>query len=214
MAMLRLLIFTILAFGILFGQTASPGPKDPPSSGSASRILSFDLNAIDKTANPCQDFYQYACGMWIKNNPIPADQSRKGRFTELRDRNREVLRAILEVTARPDPTRDATAQKIGDYYAACMDVAAIDARGLTPIQPELDRIRDLKDKAQLGTEIATLHRSGTPALFEFGSDQDFKNSNEVIAELDQGGLGLPDRDYYLKTDPRSVNIRQEYHSHL
>ena len=160
------------------------------------------------------DFYQYACGAWIKNNPIPADQARWGRFTELEERNREILHQILEAAAKPAAQRDATTQKIGDYYAACMDVPAIDARGLTPLQTELNRIRDLSDKSQLAAEVAHLHRGGMSTVFEFGSGQDFKNSSEVIAQADQGGLGLPDRDYYLKTDAKSAEIRDKYVAHV
>lgn len=180
----------------------------------ASRPASLDLSAMDKTANPCVDFYQYACGSWMKNNPIPADQSRWGRFSELEERNREVLHQILEQAARPDPKRDAVTQKIGDYYAACMDTTGIESRGLKPLQPEFDRIRNLKDKADLAALVAHLQRNGMPALFEFSSGQDFKNSNEVIAQADQGGIGLPDRDYYLKEDAKSAEIRQQYLAHV
>ena len=180
----------------------------------AKKPIDFDLNAIDKSADPCVDFYQYACGTWIKNNPIPADQSRWGRFSELEERNRDVLHDILEDAAKTTAKRDATTQKIGDYYAACMDTAGIDAKGLTPLQPEFDRLKNLKDKSELAAEIAHLHRGGMSALFEFGSGQDFKNSNEVIAQTDQGGLGLPDRDYYLKTDEKSVELRNLYLAHV
>jgi endothelin-converting enzyme/putative endopeptidase len=176
--------------------------------------IDFDLTAIDKSADPCVDFYQYACGGWIKNNPIPADQSRWGRFSELEERNREVLHQILEEAAHATGKRDATTQKTGDYYAACMDTAGIDAKGLAPLQPEFDRIQNLKDKSELAAEIAHLHRGGMSALFEFGSGQDFKNSNEVIAQTDQGGIGLPDRDYYLKTDEKSVELRKAYVAHV
>jgi endothelin-converting enzyme/putative endopeptidase len=176
--------------------------------------IDFDLTAIDKSADPCVDFYQYACGGWIKNNPIPADQSRWGRFSELEERNREVLHQILEEAAHATGKRDATTQKTGDYYAACMDTAGIDAKGLAPLEPEFDRIQNLKDKSELAAEIAHLHRGGMSALFEFGSGQDFKNSNEVIAQTDQGGIGLPDRDYYLKTDEKSVELRKAYLAHV
>jgi endothelin-converting enzyme/putative endopeptidase len=176
--------------------------------------IDFDLTAIDKSADPCVDFYQYACGGWIKNNQIPADQSRWGRFSELEERNREVLHQILEEAAHATGKRDATTQKTGDYYAACMDTAGIDAKGLAPLQPEFDRIQNLKDKSELAAEIAHLHRGGMSALFEFGSGQDFKNSNEVIAQTDQGGIGLPDRDYYLKTDEKSVELRKAYLAHV
>jgi endothelin-converting enzyme/putative endopeptidase len=160
------------------------------------------------------DFYQYACGGWMKSNPIPADQSRWGTFEELAERNREILHQILEDAARPATNRDAVTQKIGDYYAACMDEKAIDAKGIAPLQLELDRIRNLKDKSELAEEIAHLHRNGVAALFEFSSGQDFKDSDSVIAQADQGGLGLPDRDYYLKTDAKSVELRQKYVAHV
>ena len=180
----------------------------------AKKPIEFDLTAIDKSADPCVDFYQYACGTWIKNNPIPADQSRWGRFDELAERNRDVLHDILEDASRTTAKRDATTQKIGDYYSACMDTSGIDAKGLAPLDPEFDRIRNLKDKSEFAAEIAHLHRNGMSAVFEFGSTQDFKNSSQVIAETDQGGLGLPDRDYYLKDDQRSVELRKEYLAHV
>ena len=182
--------------------------------GPASRPLQFDLNAIDKAANPCTDFFQYACGGWIKNNPVPPDQAMWGRFSELAERNREILHQILEEAAKPTPGRDAVTQKIGDYYAACMDEKGVDARGLAPLQGELDRIRNLKDKGQLPAAIAHLQSIGTGPLFEFNSGQDFKDSNSVIAQFDQGGLGLPDRDYYLKDDAKSVELRQKYVLHV
>jgi endothelin-converting enzyme/putative endopeptidase len=194
----KLSLVAALFLGGLFGQTP----------------VRFDLTSIDKSADPCVDFYQYACGSWMKNNPIPADQAMWGRFSELADRNREILHQILEEASKPAPGRDATTQKIGDYYAACMNETGIDADGLKPIQAELDRIRNLADKPLLAAEIAHLHAIGVPALFQFSSGQDAKDSKSVIAQFDQGGLGLPEREYYLKEDSASVELRQKYVAHV
>jgi putative endopeptidase len=178
----------------------------------------FSTANMDTLANPCVDFYQYACGTWMANNPIPADQSRWGIFDTLADRNRSTLRGILEKAAVEDPKREAVEQKIGDFYASCMDEAAIEKLGAKPLSPELARIAGLQSKKDLADYLATtqfppsLYGGGT--LFTFRSNQDFKDSTQVIAEADQGGLGLPDRDYYLKDDPKSEELRKAYVAHI
>src|ERR1035438_968851 len=180
----------------------------------ASGALGFSVKNIDATANPCTNFFQYACGSWLKNNPIPADQARWGRFDQLEERNRDVLREILEAASKPDAGRDLTARLIGDYYAACMDEKTVEAAGLKPLEDELGQIRGLRDKAQLAAVVARLQREGADLMFQFSSGQDFKDSNQVIAQVDQGGLGLPERDYYLKQDAQSAKLRGEYVEHV
>jgi endothelin-converting enzyme/putative endopeptidase len=205
--LLKFALLSCLGAGMVFAQARSATQEQTPD-------LRFDPKLLDKTVDPCSNFYYYACGTWIKDNPIPPDQSRWGRFGQLQERNLAVLHQILEEAAKPDANRDATTRLIGDYYAACMNVPGIDARGLQSIQPELDRIRDLKDKGQLAAEVAHLQQRGINSMFEFGSGQDFKDSNEVIAQADQGGIGLPDRDYYLKDDSGMKSIREKYLAHV
>ncbi len=174
----------------------------------AQKSPGFDLGSINRAADPCANFYQYACGGWMTANPIPADQSSWGRFDQLQDRNRTVLHAILDAAALVRPNRSAQDQKIGDYYASCMDVAAINQKGLVPLQPELDRIGALRDRKELTALVAHFFHQGQAFFFNLGPEMDPKNSTQVIANLDQGGLSLPDRDYYLKTDEKSVMLQQ------
>jgi putative endopeptidase len=178
----------------------------------------LDVSAMDRTIDPCVDFYTYSCGGWMKKNPVPPDQSNWGTYSKLEDDNRAQLRAILEEAAKPSSTRDAITQKIGDYYASCMDESAIEKLGAKPLLPELGRIAGLKSKKDLAEYAATgqfppsLYGGGS--LFAFRSNQDFKDSAQVIAEADQGGLGLPDRDYYLKDDDKSKDLRKAYVAHV
>jgi len=204
----------------IFGAPAlAPGA----SSGEPSNAPAFDLNHMDRSADACGDFFQFACGNWMKNNPVPPDRGSYGRGRELQEYNLTVLRGILEKASAPDPGRSPVLKKIGDLYASCMDEKGADAREMSPIKPELERIAVLKSKSDIAREVGRLHRDGTvitvgrsgaKALFGFGSQGDFKDASQVIAGMDQSGLGLPDRDYYLKEDDKSRETRQQYQEHL
>jgi putative endopeptidase len=198
---------------VLTGIAAAQGATDQKQGSVPKEVPSFDVNALDKSADPCVDFYQYSCGGWLKNNPIPSDQAAWGRFNELAERNRVFLRQILDDAAQAKQ-RTPNEQKIGDYFATCLDEDAINKKGVAVLKPYIDRINSIKDKSELTALIATLHRQGVNALFSFGSGADFKNAKEVIGQADQGGLSLPDRDYYLKDDPKSVELRKDYLEHV
>ncbi len=209
MRIFLLLMAAVLLAGLIAAQGASAQKKD----GEPKQVSTFDPNALDKSADPCLDFYQYACGGWMKNNPIPADQASWGRFNELAERNRVFLREILENAAQATQ-RTPNEQKIGDYYATCLDEDAINKKGVAVLKPEFDRINSIHNKNELTALVANLHRQGVSVLFSFGSGADFKNAKEVIGQADQGGLSLPDRDYYLKDDPTSVELRKAYLEHV
>ncbi len=170
----------------------------------------FDVNAMDKSVDPCVDFYRYACGTWLKQNPVPSDKAVYGRSSELADRNREILRDVLEKASTAGADRSANEQKTGDYYASCMDEAAIESKGIAVLRPELDRITGLKSKDALPALLGRFSLLGYNAFFGFGSEQDAKDSTQQIAVVGQGGLGLPDRDFYFRNDPKSVEIRKQY----
>jgi putative endopeptidase len=185
----------------------------------------FDVHSVDTSVDPCVDFYQYSCKKWLDSNPIPADQAAWGHGGKLALWNQFVLKDVLEKASSNDPNRSPVEQKIGDYYASCMDESGIDAKGIAAIKPELDRIDALKSKTQLAVELAHLHgitfqlepstdSGAETALFGFTSSQDLDDASTVVASLDQGGLGLLDRDYYLKDDAKSVEIRQQYVAHV
>ena len=199
----------LLTLMIWAAAVLAPGRLSAQTSSFTKPAPGFSVDNIDKTIDPCVDFYQFACGNWIKNSEIPADQARWGSFTELDERNQSIERGILEKAAGGGASRDAIDQKIGDLYGSCMDEKAVDAKGVASLQPELDRISAAKDKGALIDEIAHAHLIGPNALFNFYSNSDLHNADQVIAYIDQGGLSLPDRDYYLKDDnPKMKEMRQ------
>jgi putative endopeptidase len=177
---------------------------------------SLDLPSMDKSADPCVDFYQYTCGGWMKNNPIPADQAAWSVYGKLTVDNQRFLWGILDELAKKTAGRSATQQKIGDYFGACMDEAAVEKLGAAPLKPALDEIAALKTKKDLAALLGREHLANATQglLFGFGSDQDFSDSNQVIAFAVAGGLGLPDRDYYTKPEAKSEEIRQKYLVHV
>lgn len=191
---MRVLLF--LSAAVLYGQSG------------------FDVLSLNRAVDPCGNFYKFACGGWQATNPIPGDVARWGTFDALQDRNRTLLQNVLESASAERPGRTAIEQKIGDYYAACMNEEVQNRRSMDTFQRDVNRIAVIDNKAALTELVVTLNKIGAAPFFNFYSEQDAKDSANMIAGLDQGGLGLPDRDYYLKTDAKSVETRAQYVAHL
>src|SRR5438270_2161974 len=215
------LVRPLLVFCLLFCATLalSQNPSSAPSTKAADRPLkelpytpSLDVPSMDKSVDPCVDFYSYSCGGWEKKNPIPGDQASWDVYGKLANENRMFLWGILEEAAKPTPNRSAVDQKIGDFFSSCMDEAAVNKLGATPLKDDLAMINGMKSAADLAPVLAKLHlnTSGSGMGFGFGSSQDFADSSKVIAFLFQGGIGLPDRDYYTKDDAKFKENREKY----
>ena len=225
-------VFTLSSTQSSLAQTASVNSTVAASAGAADqadakapKLEHFDPDLVDKTLDPCNDFYKYSCSKWIASNPIPPDQVFWSTGSGLELWNENLLRETLEAASKNDSNRAPIQQKIGDYWAACMDESGIEAAGLKPLQPELDRIAALKSKKDITLEIAHLdhvypgawqqgdNQTNSP-FFGFTGQQDYDDASKVVAQIDQGGLSLPNRDYYIKTDDKSVELLKKYRAHV
>src|SRR5579864_7885696 len=220
------LLFVLLMSSTALTQTTTtaPSPTTQPAKSAVAQTPvesvpytpSLDPAAMDPSIDPCVNFYQYSCGGWQKANPIPPDQTSWSVYAKLYQDNLTFLRGMLEQAGDASAQRDAVSQKIGDFYAACMDEGAVEKRGITAIQAELDAIAQIKSAKDLTPVVARLQGTyfrysyTSTMLFAAGSAQDPDDSEHVIADIDQGGLGMPDRDYYTKDDTKSKEIRERY----
>jgi putative endopeptidase len=203
----------------------APTPPSPASTAAApapapavtydSTLTGADPNAIDKSAAPCDDFYQFACGGWMAATPIPDDEARWTRsFSVINEDNQKALRSILERDAAGNANGDAYGQSLGDFWASCTDEAGIEKRGAADLAPELKLIAAVRDAKSLATELAHLHQVGVGAAWDVGSEVDAKDAAHVIASIQQGGLGLPERDFYFRDDPKAKEVRAAYEAHV
>ena len=211
----RQLSLAMLGLGSL-AATVAAGPPDKPAPTPLQKGVGINIANIDPSVKPCEDFFHYASGNWLKNNPIPAAESRWGSFNELADHNNATLRGILNEAARNSAKapKGSNAQKVGDFYASAMDSAAIDAAGLRYLQPHLNRIAAIKDLGEMQRFLADPQAQAGSVWFGTGVGQDEKISSQYAVQMGQGGLSLPDRDYYLKDDARSKAIRTAYDTYL
>lgn len=199
---------------VVVGVTITGVSGNPETRAAGKNPLAFDVSSMDRSVDACSNFYEFACGGWRKANPIPSDQTRWGRFNQLADRNRDVLHEILEGARDAAKKRAPIETKVGDYYAACMDEAGIEAQGTKPLAPVLADIDKVASKTDLFRLLGEHEASALPTLFGFGGGPDLHDSKSTIANVSQGGIGLPDRDDYLKDDAKSKEKRAKYVEHM
>ena len=197
---------------VLHAQAANSSTND--ASVKVKLLPGLDKRLIDTSADACTNFYQYACGNFDKLYPIPSDRSAYNQFAMIFDYTENILKDLLDQAAKPNAQRTANEQKIGDYYASCMDEDAINAKGIKSLQPELDRIAALNNKNELTDLLAHYQMINVGAFFGYGEQQDFKDAQKQTAVVDQGGIGLPERDYYFRTGPEAEKTRKQYVEHV
>jgi putative endopeptidase len=204
----------MLSLAICLTISASSRAQTAVSEQTRTQLHGLDASLRDTSVDPCVNFFQYACGTWLKRNPIPPDRSSFGIDVQLHDNNNLVLKSILEQASDPAARRDPETQKIGDYYATCMNTQLIDKTGLSELQPMLNRIDALSSTKELAPLVAELQRNGVQTLFRLGSEEDYKDARHMIATAGQPRLGLPEKGYYLRTDAKSVALRKQYLDHI
>jgi endothelin-converting enzyme/putative endopeptidase len=204
----------VLAFAACLAAPIAIDAQTMVSEQTRVQLHALDPSLRDTSVDPCVNFFQYACGTWLKHNPIPPDRSSYGVDTQLTENNNLILKSVLEHASDPHAQRDPDTQKIGDYYATCMDTQAIDKAGFGELQPMLDRINALSSTKELAPLVAMLQKNGAEVLFSLDSDEDFKDARHMIATAGQPRLGLPEKGYYLRSDAKSVTLRKQYVEHI